>query len=381
MFCYFDNAASTRPYDEVVDYYCELLKNEYGNPSALHSFGYEAMKLVDNARREVCSIHGLEDFTPVFTSGATESVNMAIRGTVEKFEDSKKTHIITTGIEHACATNTAAYLAGKGASVTYLSTDSLGRIDPDELKNAMTPNTKIVSVIWVNNETGIIQDLREMSDIVRKEGKDCLLHVDATQGFGKIPYDLSCADLVSVSGHKFHAPKGIGVLYIRKGVHIENLLKGGGQQDDMRSGTVNAPLIAALGKTVSMTDSEKIHAELSKKQIVLYSMLKEAFGEEAINTKIFEGTYAPHILNVSFPGLKGEVILHMLEEKGIYVSTSSACSSRKKRNTVLESMGMKQERINGTVRISLCEMNTEEEMRYLVDSLKEAVGLLRSLRG
>ncbi|MCR4895081.1 MAG: cysteine desulfurase [Eubacteriales bacterium] len=381
MICYFDNAASTKPYDEAVELYAKLLTTEYANPSALHSFGYEAMKLVEAAKKEVTSIHDLKDFEPIFTSGATESVNLAIKGTIDKFADIRRTHIITTGIEHACVTNTCLYLEEKGASVTYLPTDSLGKIDTALLTDAINEHTKIVSVIWVNNETGIVQDIEAICRAVKAKDPGILVHLDATQGFGKIPQDLSCADLISVSAHKFHGMKGIGILYIRKGVHINGIMKGGGQQDDLRSGTINAPMIAALGKTVSMTDPVRISAAMLPVRDRLYDSLTEAFGEDAVNSKIRQADYAPHILNVSFPGLKGEVILHMLEQKGIYISTSSACSSRKKKKSVLEHMGFSQERINGTIRISISEFTTLEEADCLIAELKSAVELLKGLRG
>ena len=381
MICYFDNAASTKPYDEAVELYAKLLSTEYANPSALHSFGYEAMKLVEAAKKEVTSIHNLKDFEPVFTSGATESVNLAIKGTIDKFADIKKTHIITTGIEHACVTNTCLYLEEKGASVTYLPTDSLGRIDTGRLTDAINEHTKIVSVIWVNNETGIVQDIDAVCRAVKARDRSILVHLDATQGFGKIPQDLSCADLISVSAHKFHGMKGIGVLYIKKGVHINGVMKGGGQQDDLRSGTINAPMIASLGKTVSMTDPVKVNAVMLPLRDMIYDRLTASFGEEAVNSKIRQADYAPHIINVSFPGLKGEVILHMLEDNGIFISTSSACSSRKKKKSVLEHMGFSQERINGTIRISISEFTTEEEVDLLIDELESAVDLLKALRG
>ncbi|MBO4360068.1 MAG: aminotransferase class V-fold PLP-dependent enzyme, partial [Eubacteriaceae bacterium] len=288
---------------------------------------------------------------------------------------------ITTGIEHACVTNTCGYLEDKGAAVTYLSADSLGRIDIEELKSSINEHTKIVSVIWVNNETGIVQDIESVCRAVKERDSRILVHLDATQGFGKIPQDLSCADLVSVSAHKFHGMKGIGILYIKKGVHINGIMMGGGQQDGLRSGTINAPMIAALGKTVTMTDPKKVSSAMLPIRDALYGRLCEAFGEEALNSRIRQAAYAPHILNVSFPGLKGEVILHMLEDKGIYVATSSACSSRKKKNSVLENMGFSQERINGTIRISISEFTTEEETDMLMSELKGAVTLLRGLRG
>ena len=280
-----------------------------------------------------------------------------------------------------CRLNTCTFLEDKGAKVTYLPTDSLGRIDIGELENSINEHTKIVSVIWVNNETGIVQDIEAVCRAVKAADSRILVHLDATQGFGKIPQELSCADLISVSAHKFHGPKGIGILYIGKGVHINGIMKGGGQQDDLRSGTINAPMIAALGKTVAMTDPVKNSSVMLPLRDYLYERLTESFGEEALNSKIHQASYAPHIINLSFPGLKGEVILHMLEQKGIYISTSSACSSRKKKKSVLEHMGFSQERINGTVRISISEFTTREEIDMLVDELRAAVDLLRGLRG
>ena len=378
---YFDNAASTKPYDEVIDYYAQISKNIYANPSALHKFGYEAAKLVEEAKEKLLSVYNLKDYDAVFTSGATESANLAIKGTIEKYEDITKTHIVTTGIEHACVTQPCLYLEERGVKVSFLGVDSFGRIDISELENVLNKNTKLVSIIWVNNENGIIQDIKAIAETVKSVCPQALLHLDATQGFGNIPADLSVADLISVSAHKFHGPKGIGALFIKKGVSLNCVEHGGGQQNGLRSGTINAPMIAALGKTCELTDVFSTNRVLKERQRYLYGALEKTFGSDVINSRIFESDYAPHILSISFPSLKGEVLLHMLESSDIYVSTSSACSSHKKIKSVLANLGFTQEKITGTLRLSISEFTTEEEIDFLVKKLDEAVGTLNLLRG
>ena len=381
MMYYFDNAASTKPYKEVIDYYAQVAQNIYSNPSALHKFGYEAAKLTEDAREKLLAVYELKDYEVVFTSGATESANLAIKGTIERFEDISKTHIITTGIEHACVTQPCLYLEGRGAKVSFLGVDRYGKIELDELKNAINKNTKLISIIWVNNENGIIQDIKKISETIKSISPQILLHIDATQGFGKVPADLSVADLISISAHKFHGPKGIGALFIKKGISLNCVEHGGGQQNGLRSGTINAPMIAALGKTCELTDISSSYRILREKQQYLYGALVKKFGEDVINSHIYENGYAPHILSVSFPSLKGEVLLHMLEANDIYVSTSSACSSRKKIKSVLANLGFSHEKITGTLRLSISEYTTEEEIDFLVSKLAEAVETLSLLRG
>lgn len=381
MIYYFDNAASTKPYPEVISYLSELLETEYANPSALHKFGYEVSKLTDTASENLKRLYKLNNFDVIFTSGATESVNMAIKGTVARFSDITKTHIITTPIEHACVSETFSYLASKGVGTSYVKIDKFGKIDIDDLKSKITDKTKLVSVIWVNNETGIIQDIEKIAKAIKEKNHSVLFHIDATQGFGKISGDISCADLISISAHKFHGPKGIGALFVKKGVNLNCVLHGGGQQNNLRSGTINAPMIAAMGKACELINIENINSELSSLQKYLYDKIEENFGKDVINTLIYDSNYAPHIMSLSFTSLKGEVILHMLEDKNIYVATSSACSAHKKKKSVLENLGFSSERIGGTIRISLCEFTTKDEIDYLVANLTYAVNLLKNLRG
>lgn len=381
MIYYFDNAASTKPYSEVITYLSELLENEYANPSALHKFGYEASKLTDIANEKLKAVYNLNNYDVIFTSGATESVNQAIKGTIERFSDITKTHIVTTPIEHACVTETFAHLEAKGVNASYVKIDKFGKLNIEDLKSKITDKTKLVSVIWVNNETGIVQDIAQISKAIKEVNPSTVFHIDATQGFGKINADLSCADMISISAHKFHGPKGIGALFVKKGINLSAILQGGGQQNNLRSGTINTPLIAAMGKACEQINIPNINSTLSELQKYLYGKIKDTFGEEVINTRIYDSNYAPHIMSLSFNGLKGEVILHMLEDKDIYVATSSACSAHKKKKSVLENLGFPTERINGTIRISLCEYTTKAEIDYLVENLITSVNLLRKLRG
>ena len=378
---YFDNAASTRPYDETAEYLKREMLEHFGNPSALHAFGSKAYEAVEYGKSELLKLYGFKNHDVVFTSGATEAANMAVIGTVTRAADLGNTHIITTVIEHPCVSQAAEYIESRGGKVTYLPVDSDGLIDLSELKNAITGKTKLVSIIWVNNENGVIQDIDSIIRIVKDANPSALVHLDATQGFGKIAGRLDKADMVTLSAHKFHGPKGIGALIYRKGITLEPISFGGGQQGGFRSGTVNSPMIGALGKTCELTDIKNTEAKLKVLRRHLVEKLTDAFGASCINENLERDIYSPHIISVSFPGVKGEVLVHMLEADEIYVSTSSACSSHKKTKTVLDALGLDKNRIEGTLRISMSDFNTNDEIDYLVGKLKDAVEKLYALKG
>lgn len=378
---YLDNAASTRPYDEVIDVLDEYQRSVYANPSALHSFGSKAAKALDYAGENLLKAFGIkDDRNIIYTSGATESANLAIKGVLERSEDISKYNIVTTQTEHACVSRVFDYYQRKGCESRCIPVDHSWRADEDALVNALDERTKLVSLIWVNNEVGAINDITGLAKKIKNVNKDILIHIDAVQGLGKIKADFSDIDMITVSGHKFHAPKGIGALICKKNIVLIPQILGGGQQNNLRSGTVNAPLIAAMGKACEMIAGGRSD-EVAVLQKYLYEKLCSDYGEEAVNSKISTGNFAPHIISVSFEGIKSEVLLHMLENDGIYVSTSSACSAHKKQNTVLAAYGLSDRRIRATVRISLSEFNTRDEIDFFCDKLKQHVALLSGMRG
>lgn len=378
---YLDNAASTMPYPEVAEYLYDYMQNSYANPSAIHKFGFECAKVIKYAEEQILRLAGLNDRNVIFTSGATESANLCIKGTAERFEDIKKIHLIMTPIEHPCVSEAVNYLNRKGAQMSIVGVDKYGIINEEELLNVINENTKLISLIWVNNETGITQDISGILKRIKSKYPNIMLHIDAVQGFGKIKADMSNADFITISAHKFHGPKGVGALICKKNTTIIPQILGGGHQNNLRSGTVNTPLIGAMGKACELADITAYQTHvINMRDNIIKRIKNELSGKALINTNPDESEYAPHIVNVSFPGLKGEVILHILEDKDIYISTASACSAHKKHSTVLSSMGISKEMIDGTVRISLSEFNTKEETDILVDELKSAVSTLSTLR-
>lgn len=377
---YLDNAASTVVYDNVIEYLANEYKTNYANPSSAHRAGVNAGKTVEDATKEILRFYGLKEdkWNIIFTSGATESANLAIKGTMEKFDDVTKAKIITTDIEHPCVGKVCEYYEKRGTDVLFLKTDRYGKININDLEENVDNKTKIVSVIFVNNETGIIQDIAKAGKIIKKKNPRALFHVDATQGYlEKLPCDD--VDMISISAHKFHAPKGVGALIVRKGIILSPVLHGGGHQGGIRSGTVNAPLIGSMALALRTLKENDPHGKIKEMQEYLYGKIRDNFGEEVINSRIYEETYSPHILSISFEGLNGSHILYNLEEKGIYVSTSSACSTHSKEKSVLEKMGMTNKRATGTVRISISEFTSKEEIDTFTECLTEIVGRLKKL--
>ena len=377
---YFDNAASTKPYEEAAEYMKEYMLSCYANPSSAHKKGFEAHKIIEYADTQILTAFNLDKRRIVYTSGATESSNLAIKGTLEKFNDLSTSRIITTSIEHPCVSEVFKYYEKKSVDVQYIDVDLYGIINEKSLYESITSNTKLVSIIWVNNELGIIQDITRIMRRIKQINPHTLIHIDAVQGFTKVIADLSLADMISISAHKIHGPKGIGALILKKNIMLEPQNLGGGQQNNFRSGTIPAPLIAGFGKSCEIHNQKSRIDSISKVQNYLYTELSDKFGSSVFNTKLTENGYAPHILNLSFPGLKGEVIVHMLEEKGIYISMSSACSSHNKtKKTSLTAIGINQQRIDGTIRISISEFTTIEECKYLIKELSNILERLRNL--
>ena len=376
---YFDNSATTRAFDEVRDIVAETMTVDYGNTSSRHMKGVEAENYIKTAREEIAKTLKVKDKEILFTSGGTESNNLALIGTALANKRAGN-HIITSCVEHASIYNTTAFLEELGFRVTYLPVDQYGRIRLDALKEALCEDTILVSIMYVNNEVGSVQPIQEAASIVKAYNKDILFHVDAVQGFGKYkiyPKKLK-VDMCSVSGHKIHGPKGVGALYIGENVKIRPIVYGGGQQHDMRSGTENVPGIAGLSLA-----AKTIYNNLDKK-VEKMRMLKQHFieGVEKIENTTIHGLYdetsAPHIISVGIAGIRSEVLLHALEDKGIYVSSGSACASNHPQiSGVLKGIGARQEFLDATLRFSMSEFTTMEEIDYTLDALYNIVPMLR----
>jgi len=379
MEVYFDNSATTRVLDSVKDVVVKVMTEDYGNPSSRHRKGMEAEGYVRQAAAEIARTLRVKDREILFTSGGTEANNMALIGCAMANHRAGK-HIISTGIEHASVYNPLAFLERQGFEVTYLSVDREGHISLEELKKAVRPDTILVSVMYVNNEVGAIEPVEEIAALVHKENPAILFHVDAIQAYGKLVIrpKKQGIDLLSVSAHKIHGPKGAGFLYIDERVKINPLLYGGGQQRDMRSGTENVPGIAGLGvaaKEMYRDHEEKI-AYIADLKNYLIEKLEALEGVTVNSLRGMES--APHIVSASFEGIRGEVLLHALEDKGIYVSSGSACSSNHPAiSGTLRAMGVKKELLDSTLRFSLGVFNKKEEVDYCAEALK---GLLPALR-
>ena len=386
---YFDNSATTKVYPEVAELCARIMTEEFGNPSSMHSAGVDAEKYMRRAAEQIAKTLHAKEKEILFTSGGTESNNLALFGGA-RARRRRGNHIITSAIEHPSVANTVKALKEEGFDVTVIGADALGQISLAELEAALRPDTILVSLMAVNNETGAATDLETAAKLIREASKEALFHVDAVQAYGK--YDLfpgrTGIDLLSVSSHKFHGPKGAGFLYKKDGVKILPLLYGGGQQGGLRPGTDNVPGIAGMGLAAEM-----IYAHLAENREKLYGLkayLRESLralgkAEDGTPYAIVHGAEgesgAPHIVNAAFPGVGAEVLLHTLEDKGICISAGSACSTHKRApSAVLTAMGLSKEEIASSVRFSFCEWNTKEEIDRTVGVLKECLPVLRRYR-
>jgi cysteine desulfurase len=379
MQAYLDNSATTRCSQKAAELMMTLLVQDYGNPSSMHNMGVIAEKYMNDARKKIAKTLKVLEKEIIFTSGGTESNNLAIIGSAEANKRSGM-HLITTAIEHPSVTNTFGYLEKQGYEVTYLPVNEYGEISPGDLKNAIRQDTILVSIMMVNNEIGAIEPIAEAGALIKEINPNTLFHVDAIQAYGKIrilPAKMKI-DLLSVSGHKIHGPKGSGFLYVKDKTKIHPTINGGGQQKGMRSGTENVPAIAGLGEA-----AEEICASLDENSEHMYK-LREHFIEEAekIEGVTVNGHHdrknAPHIISVSIDGVRAEVMLHALEDRGVYVSAGSACSSNKPAvSRTLTGIGLKNELLGSTVRFSLCVDTTEEEIDYALDAMRELVPMLK----
>ena len=381
MEAYLDNSATTRCSDRACQLMVDLLTKDYGNPSSLHMKGIEAERFVETAKKKIAKTLRVSEKEIIFTSGGTESNNLAIIGAAMANRRAGN-HIITTSIEHASVENPMEFLKEQGFDITYLSVDENGIISLEELEEAVTEQTILVSMMQVNNEIGAIEPVAEAAELIKKKNPDTLIHVDAIQSYGKMyiyPKKLGI-DMLSVSGHKIHGPKGSGFLWVKEKTKLKPLILGGGQQKGMRSGTENVPAIAGLGEA-----AEEIYENLDEKRAHLYG-LKQRFidGIEKlegthVNGKTGEDS-APHIVSVSFEGIRSEVLLHSLEDRGIYVSSGSACSSNNhagKGSKTLRNIHLKENLLDSTLRFSFSVHTTEEEIDYALEVLGELLPVLK----
>ena len=379
MEVYLDNSATTRCFDEVAELMTKIMCEDYGNPSSLHRKGVQAEQYIRYAKETIAKNLKVNEKEIFFTSGGTESDNLALRGCAYANCRAGR-HLITTQIEHPAILQTMKQLEEEGFRVTYLPVDEKGCIRPEDLQRAITGETILVSIMHTNNEVGSLQPIEEAGALIKRMNPRILFHVDAVQGYGKfriLPKKMHI-DLLSVSGHKIHGPKGIGFLYVDEKVKIKPILFGGGQQNGLRSGTENVPAIAGLAKAI-----EIVYSKLDREVEELYQ-IKEAFveGVKQIPDVFVNGHSgrdgAPHVVSVSFQGVRSEVLLHALEDKGVYVSAGSACSAHKPQpSATLQAMGIDKELLGSTIRFSFSVLTTMDEISYTLQCLYDIIPVLR----
>ncbi len=396
MFVYLDNSATTKPYREVAEDMGKVLMEDFGNPSSLHELGVKAEGRIKKARKEAGELLGVSPEELIFTSCGTESDNMALlSGCQARARRGKR--VITTRVEHPAILETCKVLRDRGFEVVEIDVDSQGLVKLEELKDAVNEDTILISVMGVNNEVGTIQPIEEIGSFKesfnREHGREILFHTDAVQSFSKVEFDLRNVDMLSASAHKIHGPKGMGLLYMKKDLSIPAFINGGGQERKLRSGTENVAGIVGFGTACKLAKAnyqERMdHINNLRKHLLsgLMVEIKDVMVNGPVETlgfdeKIPQGkaVACPAVLNLSFLGTRGEVILHTLETEGIYVSTGSACSSNKKgMSHVLKAMGRKDKEIEGAIRFSFSGENTLEEMDYVIEKAKAAVNRFRKL--
>lgn len=383
MEVYLDNSATTRCFDQVAALMTQIMCEDYGNPSSLHRKGVQAEKYIRYAKDVIARNLKVNEKEIFFTSGGTESDNLAIRGCAYANCRSGR-HLITTQIEHPAVLQTMKHLEEEGFRVTYLPVDGKGCIRLEDLERAITGETILVSIMHTNNEVGSLQPVVQAGALIKRMNPKILFHVDAVQGYGKFriyPKKMNI-DLLSVSGHKIHGPKGVGFLYVDEKVKIKPIVFGGGQQGGIRSGTENVPGIAGMAKAV-----EIIYGSLDQEIEKLYQ-IKKTFvdGVRKLDDVVVNGhpdeTGAPHVVSVSIRGVRSEVLLHALEDKGIYVSAGSACSAHKPQpSATLRAMGVSQELLGSTIRFSFSVFTTMEEISYTLQTMYDIIPMLRKYTG
>lgn len=380
MKVYIDNNATTRTDPEVVEAMRPYFLDTFGNASSMHGYGREAREAVENARESVAALLNCEPEEIVFTSGGTESDNQAVRGVAEKYAK-KGNHVVTSAIEHPAVLESCVHIQERGTNdVSYISTDKDGIVKLADLEAALTESTVLVSLMLANNESGVLQPVKEIASIAKPKG--IVVHTDAVQAIGKIPVDVQDlgVDLLSLSAHKFHGPNGVGVLYIRKGTKMASLMHGGSHERSLRAGTLNVPGIVGLGKAaeIAVRDLEANRARIS----TLRDRLEEGLTSKVKFTKVngHREKRLPNTTNISFEFIEGEGVMLSADLKGIAVSTGSACASGKlEASHVLLDMGLSHALAQGAIRFSLSKDNTQEEIDYVIDVIAEAVDRLRNM--
>lgn len=375
MEAYFDNSATTPVYPEVRDLMVKIMEEDYGNPSSLHMKGVTAARYIKDARESLAGEMKVMPKEIVFTSGGTESNNMAlIGGALANRRAGNK--IITTSVEHASVGSPMDFLAGMGFDVVRIGVDSSGQIDMDQLMSEVDDDTIIVSVMYVNNEIGTVMPIADIARLIKEKNPNVLFHVDAIQAFGKYriyPKRMG-VDMMSISGHKFHGPKGVGALFIRDRVKVKPIIYGGGQQSGMRSGTENVPGIAGMALAAEIT-----YNGLEEKMEHLRQLKEHLISELTQIADVYSNSGdAPHIASITFKGVRSEVMLHALEEREVYVSSGSACSSNKQHASgTLKAIGLPQDKLESTLRFSFSPENTMEQVDYAVECCRQLLPVLR----
>lgn len=376
---YFDNSATTQPYKEVIKLVAKLMSEEFGNSSSLHTLGIRAERILEDNRDKLATTIKAKPEELIFTSGGTESVNMALRGTAEILKRSGK-HILSSPVEHSAALESLKELERLGCEVEYLDVDKYGRILVDDLKSKLRKDTILVNIMAVNNELGTIEPLGEAAQIIKSNSERTIFHVDAVQAYGKIlinTRDLN-ADFISFSSHKIHGPKGVGMLYMRKGIRLHPLMMGGGHERNLRAGTVNVPGIAGFGLAASIKTERMKEDQKNSRKIrnILINELNNSIGTDIRINSPEDGV--ENILNISFKGIKAETLLHFLEMREIYVSSGSACNSKKNAiSHVLKAIEIPRQWAEGAIRFSFGSFNTEKEAVITADAIKEIITKLR----
>lgn len=383
MEIYLDNSATTMVRPEVAKLMYEIMTKDYGNPSSMHIKGVQAERYLREAKEIFAGILKVSEKEIFFTSGGTEGDNMAIIGAALAGRRRGK-HIITTVIEHPAVLESCAFLERNGFEVTYLPVNAAGQVEPDTLKAALRDDTVLVSVMYVNNEIGAIEPVSELGRIIKEYNKDILFHVDAVQAFGKFrihPYKENI-DMLTMSSHKIHGPKGVGAIFIKDKTKIQPIALGGGQQKGMRSGTENVPGIAGMAMAAKEL-YDKFDEDVNRLYELKEYFVREITGIEGATVNGLTGRdSAPHVVSVSFDGItKSEVLLHALEDKGIYISSGSACSSNKPSlSSTLKAIGVKNDLLYATLRFSFSVFTTKEELEYTINAVKELLPVLRKYR-
>lgn len=371
---YLDNSSSTKPYDEVIQKSKELYEDFYGNPSSLHLMGIQIEREIKKSRETISSYLKCSPNEIVFTSGGTESNNIAIQSTAKAYFRNGN-HIITTKSEHSSVKDTCSYLMDNGYDTTFLDVDHKGHVNKEELENSINEKTILVSIMHVNNEVGSLNYINELGEIIKNKNKDTIFHVDGVQAYGKIPINLKNIDLYSASAHKIHSLKGTGLLYIKKGTKTKPIYYGGSQENFLRPGTENSVGIVCFGLATQISvcniNRNHVHIQNLKSNLSFLADDKNIFINGDIESDI------PYILNMSFIGTKSEVMLHLLEIKNIYVSSGSACNSKKNKKNILSYYSLPQNRVDSALRFSFSEYNTLEEIeitkKVLLDINEEII--------